>query len=272
MKRKEKYTIFGHRGFLGKNIVHYLRKKEKKYFLPKKKNKFSKNLNNVIYCIGVYDVLDNPIKSIDASLKILSEIIINNKFKSFVLISSTRLYLNSKKTNENDKISIDPNSKNYFFNSLRLTAENFCLSQNNRKIKVVRISNLYGDYFKSQKYFLPNLIRNSIEKKLISITINKNSKKNYLNVQDAVEVLIKIINKGKYRLYNIASDKRYSLDFISKTIQKITKCKIKYYNQKIKYDEPLININRVKKEFKFKPKNDFKNKLQQIVKEFKKIN
>ena len=107
---------------------------------------------------------------------------------------------------------------------------------------------------------------------MISITINKNSKKNYLNVQDAVEVLIKIINKGKYRLYNIASDKRYSLDFISKTIQKITKCKIKYYNQKIRYDEPLININRVKKEFKFKPKNDFKNKLQQIVKEFKKIN
>ena len=107
---------------------------------------------------------------------------------------------------------------------------------------------------------------------MISITINKNSKKNYLNVQDAVEVLIKIINKGKYRLYNIASDKRYSLDFISKTIQKITKCKIKCYNQKIRYDEPLININRVKKEFKFKPKNNFKDKLQQIVKEFKKIN
>ena len=71
---------------------------------------------------------------------------------------------------------------------------------------------------------------------MISITINKNSKKNYLNVQDAVEVLIKIINKGKYRLYNIASDKRYSLDFISKTIQKITKCKIKYYNQNMSND------------------------------------
>ena len=268
MKRNEKYTIFGHNGFLGKNIVHYLKTKKIKYFLPGKKVKFSKNLNNVIYCVGVYDVLDKPTKAIDASIKLLSNVIINNKFKSFLLISSTRLYLNSAKTKENDNILVDPHSKDYFFNSLRLTAENFCLSQNNKKIKVVRISNLYGDFFKNQKYFLPNLIRNSIKNKLINISINKNLKKNYLNVHDAIEIIFKIINKSKHRLYNVASDKRYSLDFISNTIQKITKCKRKLSNQKYRYDEPIININRVKKEFKFKPKNDFKEKLQNIIKEF----
>ena len=268
MKRNEKYTIFGHNGFLGKNIVHYLKSKKIKYFLPGKKIKFSKNLNNVIYCIGVYDVLNNPSKSIDASIKLLSQIIVNNKFKSFLLISSTRLYLHTNKTKEIDNILINPHSKDYFFNSLRLIAENFCLSQTNKKIKVVRISNLYGDFFKNQKYFLPNLIRNSIKKKSIHITINKNSKKNYLNVNDAIQIIFKIINKGKYRLYNVASNQRYSLDFISSTIQKITKCKIKFSNQKYRYDEPIINIKRVKKEFKFKPKNDFKEKLQYIIKEF----
>ena len=69
-------------------------------------------------------------------------------------------------------------------------------------------------------------------------------------------------------MYNVASNKRYSLDYISNTIQKVTKCKIRLSNQKYRYDEPIININRVKKEFKFKPKNDFKEKLQYIIKEF----
>ncbi len=266
MRRNGKYTIFGHTGFLGKNIINFLDKNKIKYFLPKKKKiKFSHNLGHIIYCIGIYNVLDEPIRSIDASLKILSKIILSNKFTSFTLISSTRLYLNSKKTNENDKICINPNNKDYFFNSLRLTAENFCLSQNNKRIRVVRISNLYGNFFGKQKYFLPNLIRNSIKKKSINLTINKNSKKNYLNVVDAIEIILKIIKKGKYRLYNIASNKRYSLDFISQIIQKHTKCKIKYINQKTIYNEPLIDINRIKKEFNFKSNDNLKESITKII-------
>ena len=204
MRRNEKYTIFGHTGFLGKNIINFLKKDKIEYFLPqRKKLKFSHNLGHIIYCIGVYNVLDEPIKSIDASLKILSSIILENKFTSFTLISSTRLYLNSKKTNESDKICINPNNKDYFFNSLRLTAENFCLSR--------------------------------------------------------------IIKTGKYRLYNIASNKRYSLDFISRIIQKQTKCKIKYINQKAIYNEPVINIDRIKKEFNFRSNNNFKESLIKII-------
>ena len=266
MRRNEKYTIFGHTGFLGKNIINFLKKDKIEYFLPqKKKLKFSHNLGHIIYCIGVYNVLDDPIKSIDASLKILGKIILENKFTSFTFISSTRLYLNSKKTNENDKICINPNNKDYFFNSLRLAAENFCLSQNNKKIKVVRISNLYGNFFEKQKYFLPNLLRNSIKKKSINLIINKNSKKNYLNVVNAIEIILKIIKTGKYRLYNIASNKRYSLDFISRIIQKHTKCKIKYINQKAIYNEPIINIDRIKKEFNFQSNNNFKESLIKII-------
>ena len=266
MRLNDKYTIFGHSGFLGKNIINILKKNKIKYFLPpKKKIKFSHNLGHIIYCIGVYNVLEDPIRSFDASLKILSKIILTNKFKSFTFISSTRLYLNSKKTNENDKICINPNNKDYFFNSIRLAAENFCLSQNNKRIKVVRISNLYGNFFEEQKYFLPNLIRNSIKKKSINLIINKNSKKNYLDVVDAIEIILKIIKTSKYRLYNIASNKRYSLNFISQVIQKHTKCRINYINQKKIYNEPIININRIKKEFNFKSNNNFKESLVKII-------
>ena len=51
MKKKIKYTIFGHKGFLGSNLVKYLKNSNCDVYLPSRnKVKFDKNLNNVIYC------------------------------------------------------------------------------------------------------------------------------------------------------------------------------------------------------------------------------
>jgi nucleoside-diphosphate-sugar epimerase len=127
------------------------------------------------------------------------------------------------------------------------------------------LSNLYGKYFSNQIYLLPTLLRESKKNKEISININKNSKKNYISVNDVIPLIMKIINKGKYRIYNIASNKLYSLKFIAKCIKKNTNCKINYKNQNIKYDEPKININRIKKEFSFSPKDNFKKFLNQRI-------
>ena len=89
---KKKFTIFGHTGFLGKNIIDYLKKNKFGYFLPpRNKYKFKKNLNNIIFCIGSDDVIKKPLNAIDANLKILCEIVENNRFDSFLFISSTRI-------------------------------------------------------------------------------------------------------------------------------------------------------------------------------------
>ena len=170
---KKKFTVFGHSGFLGKNVVNYLIKNGFKYFLPpRNKYKFKKNLNNVIFCIGSDNVFNNPINAINANLKILIEVIENNRFDSFLFISSTRIYLGSKKTREIDEININPNNPTYLFNLLKLASENYCLSKKNKNIKIVRLSNLYGEYFKDQIYLLPTLLRNIKRNKKITITIN----------------------------------------------------------------------------------------------------
>ena len=222
------------------------------------------NIDYVLHQAAIGSVprsIKDPIKTIDANLKILCTILEKNKFKSFLFISSTRLYFENKKTDEDTNIIVNPNNSTYLFNLLKLTSENLCLSKKNKNIKVVRLSNLYGENFDKQIYLLPTLLRDSKKKRKIKISINKKSKKNYLNVKDAIPLILKIINKSKHRLYNIASDKLYTLDFIAKNIKKKTKCKIKYENQKIKHNEPRINIERVKREFNFSPKNDFKNFL-----------
>ena len=221
---KNSFTIFG-QGFVGTNISIFLKKKKYNLFLPKKgKYKFKKNLHNVIYCIGNHNWVKDPKGTYDANLGLVPEIIFNNKFDSFTLLSSTRLYLGNSEgeTSENNPININSNDKNFFYNSLKLAAENLCLSLNNKNIKVVRMSNLFGDNFSNQIYLLPTLIRNAINDKKINILINKKSSKDFLYINEAFDVLLKIIKKGRYRLYNIASGKNIELSKISQKIKKIT--------------------------------------------------
>ena len=110
---KNLYTIFG-QGFVGINIVNFLKQKKYKLFIPKKgKYKFNKNLHNIIYCIGNDNWIKDPKGSFEANLGIIPKIIFDNKFSSFTLISSTRVYLGkSKKTNEDSIIHTNPNNKN----------------------------------------------------------------------------------------------------------------------------------------------------------------
>ena len=264
---KNSYTIFG-KGFVGKNIINFLKNKKYNVFSPKKsKYKFNKNLNNIIYCIGNDNSLNDPKGSFDANLGIVSKIIFNNKFDSFTLISSTRVYLgnNKIKANEKNLISINPNINNFFFNSLKVSAESLCLSLPNKKIKVVRMSNLFGDYFTNQIYLLPTLIRDSINKGKINITINKKSSKDFLYINEAIDILFKIITKGKSRLYNVASGNNVELYKIAKKISEITNCKVNYKNQNTLIKEPIIDISKIKNEFNFKPKKDLINFLQHLI-------
>ena len=72
---KNSYTIFG-RGFVGTNIVKFLKKKKYKVFVPKKgKYKFNKNLHNIIYCIGSDNWINDPKGSFEANLGIIPKII-----------------------------------------------------------------------------------------------------------------------------------------------------------------------------------------------------
>ena len=272
MKKKNNlYTIFGSSGFFGTNLYKVLKERKEKIFIPKKnKYLFNKNLGNIIYCIGTSESIKNPKNALIANLEILSKILTNNKFQTFTYLSSIRVYSKSSKTKETDKITFNHNEKGVYFKSLKLAAESLCLQMNNPKIKIIRLANVFGHYFSNQIYLLPTLLRQSITKRKISIIINKNSKKNYLNVNDAINVILKIINKSKHQIYNVASDKQISIGQISEKIKKFTNCKVLYKNSNIIFNEPKINIQRIKKEFNFKPEIKFDKEIQKIIRNYKK--
>lgn len=272
MKKMNKnyYTIFGNTGFIGSNLIYYCKKKKYKIFLPKKnKYIFKKNLGHIIYCIGTGEAKTNPIKALKANLLGVLKIIFNNKFDSFTYISTTRVYLFNQNSAEDKERSIDVvNDEGSLFNLLKLSAEKI-LIQSKKNIKIIRLTNVYGKFFSKQTYLLPNLIRNALLKKKINISISKNSLKNYLHIDEAIPLFFKIINKSKYKIYNIAGLKRYKLVDIVNKIKQNTSCEVVYQNQKLIANDQKININRIKKEFNFYPKKNLLSDLKIIIKDIK---
>ena len=265
-----KFTVFGHDGFFGKNLIAYLEKKNK-VFKPKKgKYIFKKNLENVIYCLGTHEAHKNPEKALEGNLNILSKVLLNNKFKSFTYLSSIRVYSSNVKTSENNPIIINHDEKDVYFKILKLAAENLCLQKDNPKIRVIRLSNIFGNYFSRQKYFLPTILRNSFLKRKIEITIDKKTKKNYLHANDSIGVILKIIKNGKGRLYNVASNKRITVGEILKLFKKKKKnLRVNFKRNAPNKSEKIINIDKIKKEFKFSPKIKFQKEIINIINDYK---
>ena len=112
---------------------------------------------------------------------------------------------------------------------------------------------------------LPALIRSAKKSKKINITINKDSLKNYLHIEEAIPIILDITLKGRERLYNLAGKKRFRFIDIAKKIQKKLNCKIILSNQNIVLNDPMIDISKVRKEFKFNPKRDLIKDLDNII-------
>jgi len=82
-----------------------------------------------------------------------------------------------------------------------------------------------------------------------------------------VRLIFKVITSGKEKVYNIANGKNTKLIDLAKKIKEIVKCEIVLKNQGKTILEPKININKIKREFNFKPRNVLLD-LKDIIKKY----
>lgn len=267
-----KFSVFGFNGFIGSNMVDFLRnqKIECDEIDPNDPQVFEKNLGHVIYCIGVTgDFRKKPFDTVEAHVCLLSKILKQCKFDSFLYLSSTRIYYNSITTDEdNVQIITNPNKFEDIYNISKIMGESLCLASNKQNIRIARLSNVVGDNVKTDN-FLTSLIHDAVINKKIILHTTVESEKDYVFVNDVVEILSKIALEGKNKIYNIASGENIKVKEIIEELIKNVNCEVCFSSDSNENIFPKINIKKITEEFNYKP-TPILNKITKIIKKYQK--
>lgn len=265
-----RFTIIGSKGFIGSNLLAYLKSKGHECITPeiRKENLKGKNLGNVIFAIGVSNFVEKPFDAVDAHVCSLTKILKTTEFDSFLYFSSGRLYYNGTTTKENDALSVNPTNQNDLYNISKAMGESVCLASGKNNVRIVRPSNVTGSDF-SSNLFIPSILRDAVDKNKISIRSTLHSEKDYVYIDDVVKIATEISIHGKDSIYNIAYGKNTRSDEIINEILKHTNSKLEIAQNPSTFSFPTISIDKIRDEFGFEP-TPFIPKIKKMIDDYKK--
>ncbi len=265
-----KFTVLGANGFLGSHLVSYLKEQNHECYTPdiRKENLSNENLGNVIYAIGVSDFLNKPLETIDAHVCILNQILKKSDFDSLLYLSSGRIYYNTSSTTEDEIVTVDPTSLDDLYNISKIMGESICMAFKRKKIKIVRPSNVLGTGA-TKNNFVPSIISDALKNNKIILNSTLDSEKDYVDVDDLVTLIPKILLDGKYDIYNIASGYNTKTRDIVNEIVKLTDCKVEIKKDAKEFSFPKICVDKIKNEFNFTP-IPVVNQIKKMITEYQK--
>ena len=244
---KNRIIIIGRRGFLGRNLNLYLKKKffiinlDYKAFIKKKLN-FIKNFDYIINCTSNKNYIENRyLKKNDFDLTIANKVKeLNIKM---IILSTRKVYKNG--VNLKETSGLKP-TNNYSKNKLK--TEKALLKILKEKILILRISNVIGlnnkRHNKLHKTFIDVFFEN-IKKGIIFD--NKNSYKDFISINKFCEIVEKLIIFKSYGIYNISLGKKIFLKQIIRWLNFYNKEKnIKNVNLLEKYQSDNFTLNNGK--------------------------
>lgn len=265
-----KFTVLGATGFIGRHLVNYLRGLGHECFAPTRDDQsiFEQPLGHVIYCIGLTaDFRSRPYDTARAHVGVLTEVLEKCRFESLLYLSSTRVYGNSATATESAVLCADPQNPSDLYNLTKLTGEALCFATGRPTVRVARLSNVYGCNMDSEN-FLASVIRDALQQRSVTVQTSPNSEKDYVYVDDVVQVLTKIALNGKKPLYNVASGVNTNNYDLMRDIQALTGCNVIFADNAPTVTFPPVSIELLKSEFGFLSQSTHKT-LELVVSEFK---
>jgi len=276
---KKTILITGSKGFIGSHIQKKLSNEYSIY----KKNNNSLNLldrKNILRMKKVDFVIHAAAKTpgknnlhsndfhennVIGTLNILDYCVKNN-IKKLIYISS--FVYGKPRYNPIDEIHpINPHTE---YTKSKFLAEELCrIYSKLYKLNII-ILRPFGIFGKSQKseYIIPNLI-NSIKNKKQILIMNKKSRRDFLFINDFVDVISKTLKKNfKFEIFNVGSGISYSFEEIIQKIEAISSSKIKtkFVDDKNTYiPEIQADVNKIQKALNWKPNTNIDDALNEML-------
>lgn len=265
---KRKIILTGSKGFVGKNVFEYFKKKNihiiktpTKSFLTKKNH-----LNNITHILHVgFDMRKNNV-NVKSQLKILKNICSQAKKNNTKII-----FLSSSCFGPSNKRKIFVKSS---YQLAKKKCEDFLIKYRKKKLDsiILRIFNLYGPG-QNEGFIISDAISKVNKNEEIELYNHKNFR-DFIFIEDLVEAIYKCV---KFDINNktleIGSGKSYSVKFIYNLVSSLLKKKIKFsfkkpYNSIPKHTKALVRDN--KKLINWYPKTDIKKGIKLTIKSYEK--
>jgi len=244
------YTIFGANGFVGSELMRQLADTGQQATAVTRDAwpAPGSDLGHVIFSIGMTaDFRQRLTETVEAQVVMLHRVLTSYRFRSFLYLSSTRVYAGAASTTEDSALVARPADPDHVYNISKMAGEALCLAQSSPAVRVARLSNLYGVRDTSQT-FLNAVVREAAATGKVHIGQAAGSAKDYLAVEDAARTLLAISVHGRQRLYNIASGANTShLDITSLLRQYGTDVSFAPGGPEVTF--PPIDVARARAEF-----------------------
>lgn len=243
-------TVLGASGFIGSHVVAYLERSGLEFQAVARGQQWPNGaLGHVIYCIGVTaDFRERPYDAVDAHVCTLVDFVRRASFDSLLYLSSVRLYLGrTGVAREDDDLFVNPLHFEDIYNISKAMGESIVLSLG-EKGRVARPSNVYGRGFSAT--FLANVLAEAREGSIVFHSAAE-AVRDYVNVDDVAEVLVKIALRGRERIYNVASGVSLTNAELADAIARLSGCSVTFAPDAAPAVFPRIDIERIRSEFGF---------------------
>ena len=276
----KKLLITGSEGFVGKNLIRYLKNysfqiietKDKSFDL--KLNESWKQIEKCDYLIHlagksfVPKSWEEPARFIENNILLITNALEYCRVnKTKLIFLSSYLYGNCKKMPIKENAPIEATNP---YALSKLLSEKLCyFYKNNFQVNniILRVFNLYGPG--QPKEYLLSKITNQVRYENIIKVDDLSPKRDYVYIDDLCSAIVKAINyKGNEHIFNIGSGKSYSVKEVIDFIQNIYGTSFNIKEKKLIRRNEILNtiadINLAKKELEWFPIYDLKEGLKKI--------
>lgn len=250
-----KCTVLGGHGYIGRHLATLLHQLGHEVFVPKRGDEriFNTSLGTVFYCVGLTaDFRQRPVETVEAHVGLLQCLLQQASFDRLVYLSSTRVYLGSPHTHEEEALTVQPSRADDLYKLSKLMGESLAL-HSGRPCTVVRLSNVVGGTGNPES-FVYGLWRVARDQGYILLRSHPDTAKDYIHIDDVVQLLPCIAWQGQHHIYNIASGVQIAHSQWLEGICTRTGARYEVAPDAELIDFAAIDNSRIVKEFEYQPR------------------